>query len=74
MAMYDELTFRELTVLQDMLYEGTEEAFRIANVRCSDPGWFNHYRPVHSEVGILFIEAGTELLHRIDNQHDAQAA
>jgi hypothetical protein len=74
MAMYGALTFQELTVLQNVLYEGTEEAFRVANTRGSDPLWFNHYRPVHSEVGRLFIEAGTELLERIDSGHGEQTA
>jgi len=74
MAMYDALTFGELTVLQSMLYDGTEEAFRVANLGRSDPHLFNHYRQVHMEIGRLFIEAGTELLHRIDNQHAIQAA
>jgi hypothetical protein len=74
MAMYDALTFGELCVLQSMLYEGTEEAFRVANLERSDSRWFNHYRLSHMEIGRLFIEAGTELLHRIDNQHGEQAA
>jgi hypothetical protein len=74
MAMYDILTFAELTVLQNVLYEGTEEAFRVANLGGSDPLKFNHYRLVHMEVGQLFIEAGTELLHRIDSRRYEQAA
>jgi hypothetical protein len=72
--MYDALTFRELSILQSILYEGTEEAFNVANLRRSDPDWFGRYRPVHSEIGHLFIEAGTELLFRIDSKHSVQAA
>lgn len=72
--MYDALTFHELTTLQNVLYEGTEEAFRVVNSRVADPSWFAQYRPVHSEVGILFIEAGTELLDRIDNEFGQTAA
>jgi hypothetical protein len=74
MAMYDALTFCELTVLQNMLYEGTEEAYRVASRERSDPHRFYHYRLAHMEIGRLFIEAGTELLYRIDNQHADQAA
>jgi hypothetical protein len=74
MAMYDALTFPELTVLQSMLYEGTQNTFSVANLRRSDMARFNRYMSVHRELGLLFIEAGTELLERIDNEHRAQAA
>jgi hypothetical protein len=74
MAMYDALTFRELTVLQSMLYEGTQNAFCIASLGRSDLARYNQYMPIHREIGLLFIEAGTELLERIDNEHHAQAA
>lgn len=37
--MYGTLTFRELTVLQKILYKGTEKAFRITNLRRSDSNW-----------------------------------
>jgi hypothetical protein len=70
--MYELLTSAELNVLQSMLYEGTEDAFRLASIRDGNPGWVVHYRPVHSELGHLFIEAGTELLIRLD--HQVQAA
>jgi hypothetical protein len=70
--MYDALTLRELAVLQELLYEGSEEAFRVTSSRGSDQDWFDHYRPLHSEIGHLFIEAGTELLERIDNRHSGQ--
>jgi hypothetical protein len=66
--MYELLTMTELNVLQSMLFEGAEDAFRLASVRDGNPGWVEHYRPVHHEVGYLFIEAGTELLERLDQQ------
>lgn len=72
--MYDALTFRELTLLQGMLYEGTEKAFSVASSGCLDSNWFGRYRPIHSEVGHLFIEAGTELLERFDHEQERQAA
>ena len=72
--MYDTLTFRELTILQNMLYEGTEESFRIVNFWRSDPDWFGRYRPVHAEIAHVVIEAGTELLDRIEKMDRVQAA
>ena len=69
--MYELLTTTELNVLQSMLFEGTEDAFRLANANDGNPGWAQHYRPVHHEVGHLFIEAGTELLGRLDQQVQA---
>jgi hypothetical protein len=66
--MYDLLTTTELTVLQSMLFEGTENAYRVASVREANPRWTANYRPVHVELGNLFIEAGTELLLRLDQQ------
>jgi hypothetical protein len=74
MAMYDALTFRELTVLQSMLYEGTQNALSIASLGRSDIARYNQYMPLHKELGLLFIEAGTELLERIDSEDRAQAA
>jgi hypothetical protein len=71
--MYDGLTLRELAVLQSMLYEGTEEAFRMTSIHGSDPDWFSRYRPLHSEIGLLFIEAGTELLERMGSGHTEKA-
>jgi len=69
--MFDMLTTRELTVLQSMLFESTEEAYKLIALKCSDTGWFRHYRPVHHEVGNLFIEAGTALLQRLDTSVEA---
>jgi hypothetical protein len=74
--MYGTLTFRELTTLQSMLYEGTEQAYCLANLDGSwhsDPGWFGRYQPTHREIAELFIEAAAELLERIDEQY-VQAA
>ena len=70
--MYELLSTTELNVLQSMLFEGTEDAYRLASIKDGNPGWVAHYRPVHRELGQLFIEAGTELLERLD--HQVQAA
>jgi hypothetical protein len=66
--MYDLLTTAELTVLQSMLYEGTEEAYFVADVKRDDPDWTDHYRPAHRDIALLFIEAATELVNRLDQQ------
>jgi hypothetical protein len=64
--MYDQLTTEELTVLQNVLYSGTEEAYKVVEVGSDYPDWLEYYRQVHREVGHLFIEAGTELISRLD--------
>jgi hypothetical protein len=64
--MYDMLATRELTVLQSVLFEGTEDAYRTAHLTHDDPDWLGHYHPVHQEIAHLFIEAATELLERLD--------
>ena len=64
--MFDMLTCGELNVLQSILFEGTEETYMIIDLKLGDTGWFRHYRPVHNEVGTLFIEVGTELLKRLN--------
>lgn len=64
--MYDLLTTGELIVLQNMLYRGTKAAYRTARLKGRDPAWFEDYRPVHTEVAHIFIEAGTELVRRLD--------
>lgn len=69
--MYDLLTTTELTVLQSMLFEGTEDVYRIASILDGNPGEVEHYRPVHLEIGHLFIEAGTALLERLEPQVQA---
>jgi hypothetical protein len=71
---YHQLTVRELTVLQSMLYEGTEDAYRLAHVRGFPAGWTDRYRQLHRDLGQLFIEAGTELISRIDASARQQAA
>jgi len=64
--MYDSLTTKELTVLQDMLFCAVEEAYQIINVKDGNSAWFERYRPLHRELGYLFLEAGEELLVRLD--------
>jgi hypothetical protein len=66
--MYDLLTTAELNVLQSMLFEGTEDAFRIASIMDGNRGRAQRYAAVHRDLGYLFIEAGTELLVRLDQQ------
>jgi len=66
--MYDRLIIRELTTLQSILFEGTEDAYRTAHLTCDDPDLVGHYHLVHQEIAHLFIEAATELLERLD-QH-----
>jgi hypothetical protein len=72
--MYHELTDHELTVLQSMLYEGTEETFRLAHSPDFPADWTDRYRPLHRDLGLLFIEAATELISRIDANSQPQAA
>jgi hypothetical protein len=55
-----------------MLYEGTEEAYFVADVKRDDPDWTDHYRPAHRDIALLFIEAATELVNRLD-QHSLAA-
>jgi hypothetical protein len=64
--MYDPLTTTQLTVLQKMLFEAVEEAYRLINVQDGDPTWMERYHPMHQELGHLFIEAGEELLVRLN--------
>ena len=66
--MYDVLTAAELNVLQSMLFEGTEDAYSMARITGGNPGLSQRYGPVHRELGHLFIEVGTELLLRLDQQ------
>jgi hypothetical protein len=71
---YHELTVRELTALQSMLYEGTEDAYRLAHLAGFPADWTDRYRRLHRDLGLLFIEAGTELISRIDASSQRQAA
>jgi hypothetical protein len=64
--MYHALTTRELTILKRMLYEATENAYQLVGFKHGCPEWINRYGPVHLEIGHLFIEAGTELLQRLN--------
>ena len=63
--MYDALTTKELTVLQSLLYEGTEKSYLVAELGRENADYLARYRSVHHEVGGLFIEAGMELLGRL---------
>jgi hypothetical protein len=72
--MYDTLSTTELTTLQDMLYTATEKVYRMANLAPADRDWLSRYRPVHAEIARLFLEAGQELLNRLDNPHEMTAA
>ncbi len=69
--MYESLTIDELNALQSMLYDGTQAALILANLRLQDPDWFDRYAPVHSEVGHLFLEAGQELADRLEITQEA---
>jgi hypothetical protein len=64
--MYEMLTTRELTTLQSIFYEATENVYRAVSAKDGCSEWIRHYGPVHLELGHLFIEAGTELLQRLD--------
>lgn len=66
--MYDTLTAAELNVLQSMLFEGTEDAYRMARFTGGTLGLAKRYGPVHRELGHLFIEVATELLVRLDQR------
>jgi hypothetical protein len=69
--MYEALTTTELIVLQSMLFEGTEDAFMLADLKREDPDWYQVYRPAHREIAGLFLEAGTELITRLDHEQAA---
>ena len=70
--MYSMLSTRELTVLQSMLYEATEEAFRVVGENGLELDSAEGYRATHREIAHLFIRAATELVGRLD--HAARAA
>lgn len=72
--MYEALTIDELNVLQSMLYDGTQAALVLTNLRLQDPDWFDRYAPLHSEVGHLFLEAGQELANRLGGVPEIAAA
>jgi hypothetical protein len=59
---------QELTTLQNILFEATEDAYRTAHLFSDEPSWFVRYHPVHQEIAHLFIEAATGLIDRLDQQ------
>ncbi len=68
--MYDALSTTELTALQDMLYTATEKAYQMTHVTPADQTRLGH----HAEIARLFLEAGQELLNRLDRAHEMTAA
>jgi hypothetical protein len=64
--MYDLLTTSELTELQNVLYEATEQAYYVATFKPGDPYWTGLYRPFHREIALLFLDVGGELVRRLD--------
>jgi hypothetical protein len=72
--MYDALGPAELAVLQDMLFTATEKAYRLANLTPGRADWLDRYRPVHAEFARLFLEAGHELVGRLDRAEHTTAA
>jgi len=72
--MLDRLTEKELCVLQSMLYEATEEAYKMAELGRGDRGWFSRYQGVHAEVGQLFIDTALVLIDRLNHDREAQPA
>lgn len=69
--MYDVITTSELTVLQSMLFEGAEDVYRFADLVSDDRELAAHYCATHQEIAHLFIEAGSELIVRLDEQFQA---
>jgi hypothetical protein len=65
-AMYDSLTVKELTALQNVLLGAVDEAYWVGTVEDGGDAWVRRYYPVHRELGELFIEAGEELLVRLE--------
>jgi len=46
----------------------------VLNLAPQNHGWLARYWPVHTETARLFLEAGEELLDRLDNTHKMTAA
>lgn len=69
--MYNLLTTSELTVLQSMLYEGTEDAYGLVGLKRDQPPWAADYVPLHCELAHLFLEAGSELVDRLNQRRRA---
>jgi len=57
-----------------MLYTATERAYCVLNLAPVNHGWLARYWPVHAEIAWLFLEAGEELLDRLDNSHKMTTA
>lgn len=64
--MYDLLTIGELTVLQSMLYQSAEDMYQVTELNLDTLVGAKLYRPAHQEIALLFIEATTELVARIE--------
>lgn len=64
--MYYMLTTKELTALQNMLFEGTERAFFVASEDFPEVASLERRREIHKELAHLFIEAAAELIDRLE--------
>jgi hypothetical protein len=64
--MYDSLTTKELTALQNVLLGAVDEAYCVGTAEDGGDAWLERYYPIHQEFGELFIEAGEELLVRLE--------
>ena len=73
-SMYDALSTTELTALQEVLYTGTERAHQVAHLAPENRGWLARYRPAHTEIAHLFLEAAEELIDRLDHAQEMTAA
>ncbi len=67
--MFGALTDGELSILQDMLYDGTEDVFSFSDLGYDNLDWVCCYRPLHSEIAQLFLEAASELRNRLHQQN-----
>ena len=65
--MYYILTNRELTILPNILFEGTENAFLVASGNGPELDSAESRRAINKEVAHLFIEAVTELIGRLEH-------
>jgi hypothetical protein len=70
--MYHMLNTRELTVLQKMLFEGTEKAFSAVSQNGREVDSAHCHSAMHCELAHLFFEAAGELYQRLG--HTAAAA
>jgi hypothetical protein len=65
--MYYMLTNRELAILPNILFEGTENAFLVASGNGPELDSAESRRTISKEVAHLFIEAVTELIGRLEH-------